>query len=186
MCSTDVWMGRHISSVQQWVSPSSWGKTRQRGEIENVKVCVAAEEECWRYNTKSIKDNFRPQTLEIQALNHEVIHSDWSRSVVITWESYMWMTRRTVKRFKAEFNGSKGMCLEIISEGANGNLKAFYQHLAAVQWNSCSEQWNLDQERHHQRNREMEFTLYSHSRNSKGLALWTRSNRKSTNEACGW
>lgn len=35
------------------------------------------------------------------------------------------MTRRTVKRFKARFNGFEVMCLEIISEGANRNLKAF-------------------------------------------------------------
>lgn len=43
------------------------------------------------------------------------------------------MTRRTVKRFKAGFNGFEVMCLETISEGANRILKAFYQHLAAVQ-----------------------------------------------------
>lgn len=73
------------------VTPSSGGKTRQRGEIENVNVWLMAEEECCRYNTKSIKDNFRAKTLETRALNHEVIHSDWSRSVVITWECYMWL-----------------------------------------------------------------------------------------------
>lgn len=43
------------------------------------------------------------------------------------------MTRRTVKRFKVGFNGFEVMCLEITSEGAKRILKAFYQHLAAVQ-----------------------------------------------------
>lgn len=94
--SVAVWDVIHrcmnVKTVQHWwVSPSSGGKTRQRGEIENVNVWLMAEEEGWRYNTKSIKDNFRPKTLETQALNHEVIHSDWSRSVVITWECYMWL-----------------------------------------------------------------------------------------------
>ncbi len=43
------------------------------------------------------------------------------------------MARRAVKGLKAGFHGLEGMCLEIISEGANTIHKAFYQHLAAVQ-----------------------------------------------------
>lgn len=130
-----VWhRGMDGNRVNAATVTSFGGKTRQWVEIENVNIQLMAEGS-WRYNTRSIKDNLRPSTLETRALNHEVIHSDWSRSVVITWECYIWLQSISVKRFKTGFNGSEVMCLEILSEGANRILRAFYWHLAAVRWN---------------------------------------------------
>lgn len=57
-------------------TPPAGGKTRQKGEIENVNVWLMALKKRGRYNTKSIKGNFRPETLESQTLNWGAIHSD--------------------------------------------------------------------------------------------------------------
>lgn len=102
-----------------------------------------------RYNTKSIKGNFRPESLKSQRLHWG---SD-SLRLIKGRHNHMGMlhvaagmTPENCREFEAPFNGFEVMHLEIISEGANRihkglffsilfalSLFFFYRHLAAVQ-----------------------------------------------------
>lgn len=108
-----------------------------------------AMKEHQRYNTKSIKGNFKPESLQSQTLHRG---SD-SLRLIKERHNHMGMlhvaagmTPENCREFGALFNGFEVMRLEIISEGANRILKGLFFFLFVSffflrAFSSCPVKW---------------------------------------------